>query len=90
MNGNVNKEKINGENRVIALLGGSFDPPTIAHVQIAAEIYNNFSVDEVWIIPCGDGRSDKKLKTSGEHRLAMVNLILKDIIDECVPIKVYK
>ena len=40
------------------------------------------------LFPCGDGRSDKKLKTSGENRLAMVNLILKDIIDEFVPIKV--
>jgi nicotinic acid mononucleotide adenylyltransferase len=25
----------------IAILGGSFDPPTIAHIQIACEVYNN-------------------------------------------------
>lgn len=75
--------------RKIAVFGGSFDPPTIAHIQIVSEIYNNFpDIDEVWIIPCGDGRSDKKLRTPGVHRLAMVELILKDIIDECVPIKV--
>ena len=26
----------------VAILGGSFDPPTIAHIQIACEIYNYF------------------------------------------------
>ena len=49
MNGNIFKEQSTGE-KVIAILGGSFDPPTIAHIQVAAEIYNNFSIDEVWII----------------------------------------
>jgi nicotinic acid mononucleotide adenylyltransferase len=34
----------------VAILGGSFDPPTISHIQIASEIYNtNEDVDEVWI-----------------------------------------
>jgi nicotinate-nucleotide adenylyltransferase len=74
----------------VAILGGSFDPPTIAHVQIACEIYNNFAdVDEVWFIPCGDGRVDKSLRTKGTHRMKMLQLVLRDLIDECVPIKVY-
>ncbi len=76
--------------RTVAIFGGSFDPPTIAHVQIACEIYNNFAdVDEVWFVPCGDGRGDKKLRTPGLHRVKMLHLILGDLIDECVPIKVY-
>jgi len=90
-------EEINNEilsedskmNKKIAIFGGSFDPPTIAHIQCAAEVYNNCKdVDEVWIVPCGDGRKDKTLKTSGYHRLEMLKLILKDIIAEEVPIKV--
>ena len=73
----------------IAILGGSFDPPTIAHVQIVAEVYNNCDyIDEVWMIPCGDNRGDKKLKSNGMHRIEMVKLILNDIIDNDVPIKV--
>jgi nicotinate-nucleotide adenylyltransferase len=73
----------------VAILGGSFDPPTIAHVEIACEIYNNFAdVDEVWFIPCGDGREDKNLRTRGIHRIRMLELLLSDLIDECVPIKV--
>ncbi len=74
----------------MALLGGSFDPPTLAHVQIASEIYNTHEdVDEVWIIPCGDGRGDKSLRTNGMHRLAMLDLILKDVIGDNAPIKVF-
>jgi len=87
----INKEILSDGSikKKIAVLGGSFDPPTIAHVQCAAEVYNNCDdVDEVWIIPCGDGRDDKSLKTPGFHRLEMLKLILRDIIGEEVPIKV--
>jgi nicotinic acid mononucleotide adenylyltransferase len=70
-------------------LGGSFDPPTISHMQLACEIYNNYAdVDEVWFVPCGDGRGDKSLRTAAIHRMHMLELILKDLIDDSVPIKV--
>jgi hypothetical protein len=63
----------------------------LAHVQIASEIYNTHEdVDEVWIVPCGDGRGDKSLKTKALHRLAMLQLILTDIIGDNAPIKVFK
>ena len=72
----------------IALLGGSFDPITIAHLQIATEIYNNFDyIDEVWLVPCGDAREDKKL-SKGVDRVEMINLLLKDSLFSDVPIKV--
>jgi len=58
-------------------------------VQLACEIYNYYAdVDEVWFVPCGDGRGDKSLRTAAIHRLNMMELILKDIIDVSVPIKV--
>ena len=73
----------------VAILGGSFDPPTIAHIQIACEIYNTFpSIEEVLLIPCGDGRSDKSLRTPSSHRLKMLNFILEDLLDEKIPIKI--
>lgn len=71
----------------VAIFGGSFDPPTIAHMQIACEIYNNFeNIDQVWLVPCGDGRSDKKLRTPASDRLSMLHLIKDDLIAPNVPI----
>ncbi len=59
--------------------------------QVAAEAYNSFEdISEVWLIPCGNGRDDKKLRTDGIHRLEMLKLILSDLIDEEVPIIVIK
>ncbi len=80
---------INNKPQTVAILGGSFDPPTISHIQIASEIYNTHEdIDAVWIIPCGDGRGDKSLKTKAVHRIKMLNLILKDIIGDKAPIEV--
>ena len=71
----------------VAYLGGSFDPPTIAHIQVACEIYNKIdNIDEVWISPCGDGRIDKLLKTPFKHRLNMLKLIKDDILNDNIPI----
>ncbi len=80
----------------VALFGGSFDPITIAHLQvikslikIASEVYNQFDdIEEVWLIPCGDSRSDKEL-TLGIHRVEMIKLILNDSLFSDVPLKVY-
>ena len=67
----------------VAILGGSFDPPTIAHFQTASEIYNKIPyIDEVWLLPCGDYRSDKNLKASAMQRTEMLNLGKKDILDD--------
>ena len=79
--------KKNKKKTRVAIFGGSFDPPTIAHMQIACEIYNNFeNIDQVWLVPCGDGRSDKKLRTSASDRLSMLHLIKDDLIAPNVPI----
>lgn len=42
----------------IGILGGSFDPPTIGHMQLASETLNLLGFDEVWLVPCGV-RQDK-------------------------------
>jgi NAD+ kinase len=57
----------------IAIFGGSFNPPTLAHRQIAARLSNYFH--QIVIVPCGP-RPDKP--TAAElpplHRRAMVEL----------------
>ena len=42
----------------IGILGGSFDPPTTAHLLLCAEALNILKIDEVWLVPCGK-RNDK-------------------------------
>lgn len=54
---------------------------------IACEIYNQVEIiDEVWIVPCGDGRSDKGLKSDAVHRLEMLKLLKDDLIYDDLPI----
>ena len=68
---NVNKmiEEVKEKAKIkVAVLGGSFDPPTISHLQLASETLNVCAeIDEVWLIPCGV-RSDKKLGASPQDR----------------------
>jgi len=71
----------------IGILGGTFDPPTICHIQMAAEAVNLRYVEEVWVIPCGT-RTDKLFGTPGEHRLAMTHLLVNDFFPKEFPIKV--
>lgn len=59
------------------ILGGSFDPPTLAHALMAAELLNKHIVDKVVFVPCG-ARDDKVL-TSGEHRLKMLKLMIDHV-----------
>lgn len=73
----------------IAVLGGTFDPPTISHLQIVCEVYNTFNdIDEVWFVPCGDERQDKTPEASSFHRLNMIEKLKQDLITESIPIKV--
>jgi nicotinate-nucleotide adenylyltransferase len=45
----------------IGLFGGSFDPPTIAHVNIARSILEQNVVDKIWVLPCKVHAYDKSL-----------------------------
>ena len=58
----------------IAIYGGSFNPITNAHLNVAAEIMHSKLADEVWITPCGHRPDKPALKTSMVHRLVMCHL----------------
>ena len=63
-----------GRKMRVAILGGSFNPITNAHLNVACEIVHSKLADEVWIVPCGP-RSDKpSLITSTLDRLIMCHL----------------
>lgn len=68
-------------------MGGSFDPPTIGHLQLASETLNILHFDEVWIIPCGV-RKDKNNHATAQQRLAMTQMAVKDYFPEEYPVYV--
>lgn len=79
----------NQKKRRIALYGGSFNPPTIAHALIAADILNKFdNIDEVWLEPCGDNRPDKNVIVPAKMRYEMCQLVIEDILPKNLPVKV--
>lgn len=60
------------ERKKVAVYGGSFNPPTMSHFEIMRMIIDDIkiddkSLDELWVVPCGD-RRDKKISTPGEKR----------------------
>lgn len=62
----------------IGILGGTFDPPHIAHLRIAEEVRINFFLDEVWFIPAGFPPHKKELLASFEDRYHMLFLSIKE------------
>ena len=59
----------------IVVFGGSFSPPTRAHVEIIRMCLQLPSVDEVWLLPSGD-RTDKTISSAAKHQLAMLRLLV--------------
>ena len=72
----------------IGVLGGTFDPPHIAHLILAEQAREQVALDEVWFIPAGDPwRKASRDVTPASHRLAMTRLAVEDatgfVVDDC-------
>lgn len=61
----------------IGFFGGCFNPPTIAHLQIAKEAINKYNLDNVLFVPMNDFYPKKNL-LSKNHRLNMLELLIKN------------
>jgi len=61
----------------IAVYGGSFDPPHLAHKEIAKTILNKLEIDKLLIIPNAKN-SYKELKTDPHHRMNMLKLLFEN------------
>jgi nicotinate-nucleotide adenylyltransferase len=57
----------------VAIFGGSFNPPHIAHQFVALYVLETTSVDELWLVPCAKHPFDKVL-ASFSHRFRMCEL----------------
>ena len=68
------------QNKKIGILGGSFDPIHNGHLAIAQSAYEDFSLDEVWLIPAGHSPNKEEDKmTNAAIRAEMVALAAQDI-----------
>ena len=62
------------ERRTVALLGGSFNPPHLAHAMAALWVARTQRVDEVWLLPTWRHAFGKELAPF-EDRVAMCRLL---------------
>lgn len=65
----------------IALFGGSFDPIHNGHLFLIEELLNSARFEKFIVIPAGNPWQ-KSIAASGAHRLAMVEIALKDCMDK--------
>jgi nicotinate-nucleotide adenylyltransferase len=59
----------------IALFGGSFNPPHVAHQLVALYVLETQPIDELWFVPVWAHPFGKEL-ASYEHRVAMCELVV--------------
>lgn len=63
----------------IGILGGSFDPIHNGHLHMAIQAYEQYHLDEVWLIPNGNApHKDADKMADAAHRLAMCQLVAKE------------
>jgi len=63
----------------IGILGGSFDPIHNGHLNMAVKSYEQYGLDEVWLIPNGNApHKDADKMADASHRMAMCPLVAKE------------
>ena len=63
----------------IGILGGSFDPIHNGHLNMAMKSYEQYDLDEVWLIPNGNApHKDSQKMADASHRMAMCQLVAKE------------
>ena len=62
----------------IAVFGGAFSPPTVAHISNATKILDIDGIDEIWVMPAFNHRL-KAESASYADRLTMCHLAFSDI-----------
>lgn len=62
----------------IGILGGTFDPIHLGHVQIARAAYEQLNLDEVWLMPVLNNPFSKNIIATNKQRLDMIQLAIQD------------
>ncbi len=69
----------------IGIFGGTFNPPHLGHLLIAEQVYREFGLDIVWLLPVGSPPHKKTWIASRKDREAMAGLIAaeRDFLSLC-------
>lgn len=73
----------------IGLLGGTFNPPHLAHVLLAQEAWHQLDLEQVLFVPALENplKADPDAPATISSRLAMVKLAVRDdhrfVVDDC-------
>ncbi len=63
----------------MGLLGGTFDPPHLAHVELARSAISQLGLDRLYVVPAGQPWHRSAQPSPAAHRLAMCRLAFADI-----------
>lgn len=68
------------EKRIVGIMGGTFNPIHVGHIQIAIAAYQQFHLPEILIMPSGNPSSYKDTQelASASHRCNMIYLAIKN------------
>ena len=66
-------------NAAIGLMGGSFDPIHLGHIEIAKQAKDALKLDQVWFIPSGRPPHKAQLGASAAQRLEMTRLAVEEL-----------
>jgi len=64
----------------VGVFGGAFDPPHLAHRELAEAALEQLGLDVLHILPTGQAWHKSRPLTSAEHRLAMCELAFGDLL----------
>lgn len=64
--------------RTVAIFGGSFNPPHVAHQMVALFVVETAPVDELWLVPTWKHPFAKNL-VSFQHRVAMLERVAQSL-----------
>ena len=64
----------------VAVFGGTFDPPHVAHLAVGETAFRQLDVEMVLFIPAGEPwQKSSRAVTPARHRLEMVRLAVEDV-----------
>ncbi len=73
---------------MIYIFGGAFDPPHVGHAAIIKTLLAKKHPEKVILIPSSE-RNDKSYAVSDAHRLAMLEIFVRELDDERVILDSY-